>query len=72
MQGRKVADTMKNQTHKKDYYICKRLRLLNYLLENGFKPYAETPDPNNIKMRWWLFSNSPELDVALNKYFNKA
>lgn len=58
----------KNQ---RDYYTCKRLRLLEYLMGNGFVPYAEIPDPTNTKFKWWLFKISPELNVVIDNYFKK-
>lgn len=61
----------KELQHKREYYTCKRLRLLQYLLENGFEPYAEIPDPTNYKMKWWLFKNDVELEEAIDKYFEK-
>lgn len=55
-----------------EVYCCKRLRLLEYLLDKGFKPYATTPDATNWKYKNWLFTNSEELEMALDNYFNKA
>lgn len=57
--------------HKAKYYTCKRLRLLAYLKEKGFKPFKTIPDANNTNYNWWLFENTPELERALDHYFNK-
>lgn len=57
--------------HKQEYYTCKRLRLLEYLLRNGFSPESECPDPTNIKYKWWIFRNTPELETAIEEYFNQ-
>jgi hypothetical protein len=58
-------------THKRDYYTCKRLRLLNYLTSKGFVPFATIPEPTNIKFNWWLFENTPELQQSVTEYFNQ-
>lgn len=64
---------MKNEVmHKREFYSCKRLRLLQYLMECGFMPEAEMPDPKNIKYKWWLFRNSVELETAIDRYFNEV
>ena len=55
--------------HKRDYYTCKRLRLLTFLKDKGFTPIATIPEPTNIKFNWWLFDNTPELQSCLNEYF---
>jgi ribulose bisphosphate carboxylase small subunit len=60
---------MKERKHSREYYTCKRLRLLQYLIERGFEPYTEMPDPTNYKMRWWLFKGTVELDEAIDEYF---
>lgn len=58
-----------NTKHARKYYTCKRLRLLQYLMERGFTPEATIPDPTNPKYKWWLFNNSCELETALEEYF---
>lgn len=53
-----------------EVYTCKRLRLLEYLLSEGFEPYTTIPDSQNWKYKNWLFKNSPELEMCLHQYFN--
>ena len=60
---------MNELKHKKELFSCKRLRLLSYLLDKGFEPVSEIPDPNNYKYKWWLFYNTKELEEALDEYF---
>jgi hypothetical protein len=60
---------MEYTEHKRDYYTCKRLRLLTFLKDRGFTPFATIPEPTNIKFNWWLFDNTPELQSCLNEYF---
>ena len=54
-----------------NYYTCRRLRLLEYLLNKGFEPVRTVPDINNWRFKNWLFENSPELEEALTEYFSK-
>ena len=63
---RKMAETK----HKSYYYTVKRLRLLEHLLDNGFKPAKIIPDPTNPRFKWWLFVNSVELEAVVEEYFN--
>lgn len=55
-----------------EVYCCKRLRLLEYLLDKGFKPYTTIPDSQNWKYRNWLFKNSKELERVIEDYFKKT
>lgn len=57
--------------HKQEYYICKRLRLLEFLRKKGFVPFITLPDINNPKYNVWKFKNTPELEDAINEYFGK-
>lgn len=51
-------------------YIVKRLRLLTYLTNNGFKEYKIIPDPTSDKgYNWFVFERTPELDKAVTEYF---
>jgi hypothetical protein len=60
---------MEELKHKRDFYTCKRWRLLQYLMNLGFEPYEEMPDPTNYKYKWWRFKNTPELEAAIDAYF---
>lgn len=31
---------------------------------------ATIPDPTNPKYNWWLFDNTPELEMDIEAYFN--
>jgi hypothetical protein len=54
----------------KETYVCKRLRLLEYLINRGFEVKATIPEPTNPKYRNWIFENSDELESVLNEYFS--
>ncbi len=56
--------------HKNSFYTCKRLRLLEFLVNNGFEPVKTIPDATNTKYNWWLFENTPELEKVIEIYFN--
>ena len=52
-------------------FTVKRLRLLQFLKERGFTDYQVIPDPTtNKNFNWFLFKNSPELEAAVEDYFN--
>lgn len=55
--------------HKREYYTCKRLRLLQFLKSKGFLPYLTLPDVSNPKYNIWQFKNTPELEEAIEEYF---
>ena len=57
-----------NETNKKPY-VCKRLRMCEYLVNRGFTPSATIPDATNPRYKWWLFDTSDELDAAVREYF---
>ena len=53
-------------------YIVKRLRLLQYLIDRGFKEYKIIPDPTTTKnYNWFVFENTEELEKAVAEYFEK-
>lgn len=54
-----------------DYYYCKKSRMLEYLVQHGFEPYRVTRDYDNPKFRVWVFHNSAELEVVIEKYFEQ-
>lgn len=55
--------------HKSKIYTVKRMRLLDYLIKLGFEPCAECPDATNWRFKNWIFENTPELEAAVEKYF---
>lgn len=56
---------------KNPVYYCKRLRLLKYLLDNGFVWREKIPDPMSDTPNYsiWIFDRTPELTAALDEYF---
>lgn len=55
--------------HASAHYTVKRMRLLKYLIDKGFSKYEVIPDPTNPKYNWFLFENSPALEMAIEAYF---
>ena len=60
-----------NENKHKDIYTCKRLRMLEYLKNNGYAPFATIPDPTNARYNWWLFENTPEFEALVSAYFEQ-
>lgn len=52
-------------------YVCKKLRLCVYLIQNGFSYLEEREDKFNPKFKIWIFENTPELRVSIEKYYNR-
>lgn len=52
-------------------YVCKRLRMCNYLMDKGFEPYKVAPDRNNPKYNVFIFTATPDLNQAVIEYINK-
>lgn len=51
-------------------YIVKRFRLLQYLVERGFKDYKIVPDPTSTKKyNWFVFELTEDLEAAVKEYF---
>lgn len=51
-------------------YYVKRLRLLNWLIQKGFREYEVIPDPTSKKgYNWFVFKRVPEFDEAIEEYF---
>ena len=63
---------MKKECQHGEWYSVKRLRMLNYLInEKGMYPVYQKPDPNNPKYFWFMYKNTPELEEAIKDYFNE-
>lgn len=58
--------------HQKEYYTCKRMKLLIFLRNKGFIPEQTVPDLYNPKYLVWRFKNSPELECAIEEYFSQV
>lgn len=61
--------TMTTELKHGQYYTCKRLRLLEYLLKRGHKPFKSVPDIYNWNYIHWVFVNTPKLEADVAEYF---
>lgn len=52
-------------------YVCKRIRLYDFLTNKGFKPFKQVVDKNDCKKYVWLYDDSPELQAAVSEYYSK-
>ena len=52
-------------------YVCKRLRLFNYLTTNGFIPFRQCADFKDNTKYVWLFADSPELQESITQYYSQ-
>ena len=50
-------------------YVCKRMRLYNYLSDKGFVFYKACRDKFNPKYTVWLYEWSEKLEAAVNEYY---
>lgn len=50
-------------------FVCRKLRMLNYLLDRGFIPYATEPCITNPKYTVFLFEETPALTATITRYF---
>ena len=53
-------------------YVCKRLKLFNYLTARGFVPFKTRPDKYNSDFNVWLFIDSDKLQETVTEYYNKT
>lgn len=60
---------MDRQRKHGEIYFCKRLRMLEFLRNRGFMPFHVMPDAHNPKYNVFLFTNTPELEDAIEAYF---
>lgn len=51
-------------------YVCKKMRLCNFLLKRGFQYERIDVDVFNPKYNVWIFRNSPALQDAITEYYS--
>ena len=61
----------RNWHRENKYYVCKRMRLLEYLKDRGFLPVRTEPDIHKPKYNVWIYENSPELADAIENYLEQ-
>ena len=59
---------MENRKHGEEY-VCKRWRMLTWLMEKGYKPIRTIPDVKRTDYFNWVFTNTPEFEQDVELYF---
>lgn len=54
------------------FYVCRRIRLLSYLLDRGFNFIETRQDRNNPKYKVWIFIDTPDLEKAIKDYYSQS
>ena len=72
MKAENNKDERKRNTMNSEYYICTRLKLLDFLQKKGFEVLETIPDAKNPKYRCWIFARSNELLDAVTEYYRMA
>lgn len=52
------------------FYVCKRIKLLNWLMEKGFMFIEARKDKYNSNYNVWIFIETPELKTAVDEYYS--
>lgn len=55
-----------------EYFICTKLRMLDYLTEKGFHFERVTTDKQNSRYKNWVYKNSESLESAVEDYFTQC
>ena len=54
----------------KKVYVCKRLKLYDWLVNHGFEPFCKRRDRENYNYYVWLFDDTDELQSSITEYYN--
>lgn len=52
-------------------YVCKKIKLYNYLTSKGFVPFRIAPDLFDCKRLVWLYDDCDDLQAAITEYYSK-
>ena len=55
-----------------NYYICKKMRLLDYLCKHNHFPIREQVDIKNPKFKVWVYESTPELLQCVEDYYHSS
>ena len=62
-----------NERKYKPTFLCKRWRMLDYLVGLGYQPIKTLPDCTNPRYNVWVFENTgPEFEQAVTEYFEST
>lgn len=51
-------------------YICRKIKMLSFLAKVGITPFASRPDRDVPGRFVWLFNDTEELRLAIQKYYS--
>lgn len=52
-------------------YLCRRIKLYNFLCDKGFVPLQVVHDKFNSKYYNWVFAWSVDLQLAIKEYYDQ-
>lgn len=52
------------------HYVCRRIKLYDYLTKQGFRPLFIRADRDNPDRNVWIYEDSIELKYAIEDYYN--
>lgn len=52
-------------------YVCRKIRLYDFLTKKGFKPFKQVTDKNDCKRLVWLYEDTPDLQTAVKEYYSE-
>ena len=50
-------------------YVCKKIKLYEYLTNKGYKPYRVATDIYNAERKVWLYDDSDNLRKDIDNYY---
>lgn len=54
----------------KQQYVCRRIKLYDYLTKRGFRPMFIRADRDDPNRNVWIYEDSIELKCAIEDYYN--
>lgn len=55
----------------KQTYVCRKLRMYDFLSKKGFVPFNIVTDKYDINRVVWIYKNTPELEAAVEEYYSE-
>lgn len=52
------------------FWVVKKIRLHQYLIEHGFQALKQQTDRNNPRFQVWIYPKSDELLAAIEDYYS--
>lgn len=50
-------------------YVCRKIRMYNFLIEKGYRPKQIRPDKMNANRLVWIFEDTAELRNMVEEYY---